>query len=337
MVDTQRYLSTNENDSCLIYGRLMENFTDDATGADATRLGGLSRRAAAAGMLLALAGCGTLGVGPAPVPAPPTPAPLRPPRLGLALGGGAARGFAHIGVIQVLEREGIRPALVAGTSAGSLVAVLYASGMNGQQLEQAALEMEEVTITDWSLPLFNRGLLRGEALARMVNRMVQNRPLQELALPVGVLATDLGSGAGVLFRRGDSGLAVRASSAVPGVFTPVSIAGRDYVDGGLVAPVPVEQARAMGAERVLAVDISSALSEGYATDALRVLLRTFTIMGQSINRLALAGADTVVRPDLAGMGSADFGVRQQAIAAGRAAMEHMLPQLRQHLRPIAAA
>ena len=303
---------------------------------DAPRLGSLSRRAAAAGMLLALTGCGTLGVGqaPAPVPAPPAPAPLRPPRLGLALGGGAARGFAHIGVIQVLEREGIRPTLVAGTSAGSLVAVLYASGMNGQQLEQVALEMEEVTFTDWTLPLFNRGLLRGEALARMVNRMVQNRPLQELALPVGVLATDLGSGAGVLFRRGDSGQAVRASSAVPGVFTPVPIAGRDYVDGGLVAPVPVEQARAMGAERVLAVDISSALDAGYGTDALRVLLRTFTIMGQSINRLALAGAETVVRPDLAGMGSADFAARQQAIAAGRTAMQHMLPQLRQQMRPI---
>ncbi|MBA4253466.1 MAG: esterase [Comamonadaceae bacterium] len=287
-------------------------------------------------MLLALTGCGTLRMEQPPTPAalPPAPAPLRPPRLGLALGGGAARGFAHIGVIQVLEREGIRPALVAGTSAGSLVAVLYASGMSGQQLEQAALEMEEVVFTDWTLPLFNRGLLRGDALARWVNRMLNNRQLQELALPVGVLATDLGNGEGVLFRRGDSGQAVRASSAVPGVFSPVPIAGRNYVDGGLVAPVPVQQARAMGAERVLAVDISSGLSDDYATDAVRVLLRTFTIMGQSINRLALAGADVALRPELDGIGSADFAARQRAIAAGRAAMERHLPQLRQQLLPV---
>ena len=297
---------------------------------------GLTRRAAAAGMLLALTGCGTLRMEQPPTPAavPPAPAPLRPPRLGLALGGGAARGFAHIGVIQVLEREGIRPALVAGTSAGSLVAVLYASGMSGQQLEQAALEMEEVVFTDWTLPIFNRGLLRGDALARWVNRMLNNRQLQELTLPVGVLATDLGNGEGVLFRRGDSGQAVRASSAVPGVFSPVPIAGRNYVDGGLVAPVPVQQARAMGAERVLAVDISSGLSDDYATDAVRVLLRTFTIMGQSINRLALAGADVALRPELDGIGSADFAARQRAIAAGRAAMERYLPQLRQQLLPV---
>ncbi|MDV7394402.1 patatin-like phospholipase family protein, partial [Arthrospira platensis SPKY1] len=127
-----------------------------------------TRRAAVLAMASVLAGCGSFGPSspePVPAPAPPEPTPTRAPRLGLALGGGAARGFAHIGVIQVLEREGIRPDLVAGTSAGSLVAVLYASGMDGAALEQVALEMEEATIADWTLPFFNRGLLRGEALA----------------------------------------------------------------------------------------------------------------------------------------------------------------------------
>lgn len=293
-----------------------------------------TRRAAVLAMASVLAGCGSLGPsspGPAPVPVPPEPTPTRAPRLGIALGGGAARGFAHIGVIQVLEREGIRPDLVAGTSAGSLVAVLYASGMDGAQLEQAALEMEEATIADWTLPFFNRGLLRGEALARFVNRKVQGRLLQDMNLPVGVLATDLVSGRGVLFQRGDAGTAVRASSSVPGVFTPVSIAGRDYVDGGLVAPVPVEQVRAMGAEVVLAVDISSVPEEASGNDALRVLLRTFTIMGQSINRLSMNQANVVVRPGLAGVGSADFAARRQAIAAGREAMDRMLPTLQQQL------
>lgn len=287
------------------------------------------------GAALMLAGCAAKPQRDTPIepvqPVPAEPTPTRAPRLGLALGGGAARGFAHIGVLQVLEREGIRADRVAGTSAGSLVAVLYASGLTGAQLEQVALEMEEVTIADWTLPLFNRGLLRGEALARLVNRQIQNRLLQELAIPVGVLATDLSNGQGVLFQRGDAGTAVRASSSVPGVFTPVRINGRDYVDGGLVAPVPVDQVRAMGAELVLAIDISSAAEDATGNDALRVLLRTFTIMGQSINRLTLERADVVVRPTLAGVGSADFAARRRAIAEGREAMNRALPTLREQM------
>lgn len=285
----------------------------------------------AVGMAGGLGGCVVVPIGTPPAVAVPQPEPprLRPPRIGLALGGGAARGFAHIGVIQVLERQGIRPDLVVGTSAGSLVAALYASGMGGSQLEQAALDMEEATIADWTLPIFNRGLLRGEALARYVNRQVKGKALQEMRLPLGILATELHSGRGVLFQRGDTGTAVRASSAVPGVFTPVEIGGRAFVDGGLVAPVPVEQARQMGAELVIAVDISSPPDQDMGSDALRVLLQTFTIMGQSINRQLLAQADVVVRPALAGMGSADFSGRQRAMAAGREAMAAALPRLRE--------
>lgn len=255
--------------------------------------------------------------------------PLRQPKLGVALGGGAARGFAHIGVIQVLEAHGIQVDLLAGTSAGSWVAVLYASGMNGRDLERAALSMEEVGITDWTLPLFGRGLIRGEAMGRYVNEHVNHALLQQLRLPVGVLATDLRSGRGVLFQQGDTGLAVRASSAVPGVFTPVRIAGRDYVDGGLVAPVPVDQVRAMGADVVLAIDISSTPSDDAGTGIVQVLLRTFTIMGQSINQHALARADVVVRPALGDMGSAAFAMRERAIAQGREAMQAAMPQLQE--------
>ena len=270
------------------------------------------------------------GVAPA-LPPPVEPVVTRPPRLGLALGGGAARGFAHVGVIQVLEAHGIRPDLVVGTSAGSLVAALYASGKSPAALEKAALDMEEAAIADWTLPLFSRGVLRGEALARYVNQQVGGRLLQDMVLPLGIVATDLSSGAAVLFRRGDTGTAVRASSAVPGVFLPVQIAGRDHVDGGLVAPVPVRQARDMGAEFVIAVDISS-VPEGQATnDTVRVMLQTFTIMGQSINRYALTEADWVVRPALAGVGSADFAARQRSMVAGRQAMEAAMPALKTKL------
>jgi NTE family protein len=291
-------------------------------------------------VLALLAGCGSAPRLPdEPVVVPPgvvEPA-RRAPRLGLALGGGAARGFAHVGVIQVLEQNGIRPDLVVGTSAGSLVAALYASGKNAAELERAALSMEEATLTDWSLPIAGRGVLRGEALARYVRQAVDGRLIENMSLPLGILATDLASGQGVLFRRGDAAQAVRASSAVPGVFTPVAIAGRDYVDGGLVAPVPVSQARAMGAEVVLAVDISSDPQGNATTGVLGLLLQTTAIMGQSINRFELAGAEVVLRPNLSGVGSADFTARQRSIEAGRAAMQAALPRLKAEmarLRPL---
>ena len=283
-------------------------------------------------LALLVAGC---GVTPPPVPdvpvrPPPAPAVVQkvPPRVGLALGGGAARGFAHVGVIEVLEEAGIKPALVVGTSAGSLVAALYASGRTGQQLQATALAMDEAAFADWTLPIFSRGVLRGEALARYVNAQVGNRLIENMALPLGIVATDLNSGQGVLFRRGDTGTAVRASSAVPAVFLPVKIGTQEYVDGGLVSPVPVRYARQMGAELVIAVDISSAPEGNPSGDPLQILLQTFAIMGKSINTFELRDADVVVRPALRGMSSADFAGKRRAIEAGRAAMQAALPQLR---------
>jgi NTE family protein len=259
------------------------------------------------------------------VVAPPKPPP-RPPRIGLALGGGAARGFAHIGVIQALEEAGIRPALVAGTSAGSLVAALYASGKSGNQMAVLAQAMDESAITDWSFP--GRGLIRGEALARYVREQTGGRNIEQLKLPLGIVATDLDSGAAILFQRGDVGSAVRASSAVPAVFQPVRIGSREYVDGGLVAPVPVSFTRQMGAEFVIAVDIS-ALPDGNATgDPFKMLLQTFAIMGRSINQFELRDADVVLRPALPGVSSSDFSARAKAMQAGRDAVARALPELR---------
>ncbi len=264
---------------------------------------------------------------PAP-PAPPivAPPPPRPPRIGLALGGGAARGFAHIGVIQVLEEAGIRPDLVAGTSAGSLVAALYASGHDGRALGGLARSMDEGAIADWAFP--GRGLIRGEALARYVREHTAGRTIEQMRLPLGIVATDLDSGAPILFQRGDTGVAVRASSAVPAVFQPVRIGLREYVDGGLVAPVPVHFARQMGAQIVIAVDITAPPEGAPTGDALRMLLQTFAIMGRSINRFELREADIVMKPKLDGVGSADFAARSRAIAAGRDAATAALPALR---------
>ncbi len=262
-----------------------------------------------------------------------TPLAKRAPKFGLALGGGAARGFAHVGVIQVLEEAGLKPDFVVGTSAGSLVAAFYASGKNGVQLQQLSESMDEATITDWTIPLLGRGMMRGDALARYVNSKTGNQKIEDLPMSLGVVATDLHTGQGVLFQRGDLGTAVRASSSVPSVFEPVKIGTREFVDGGLVSPVPVRFARQMGAEFVLAVDISSTPENAKTGDMFQILMQTFTIMGKSINNFELREADVVVRPALGAVGSAEFSARRKSIEAGRVAMLAALPKVRAALSP----
>ena len=284
----------------------------------------------AAGGLSVLAGCQSPPAAP-PVAVPPTVVappglPPRPPRIGLALGGGAASGFAHIGVIQVLEEQGIRPDLVVGTSAGSLVAALYASGKSGAEMAALAQGMDESALTDWSFP--GRGLIRGEALARYVRTQTNGLLIEQMKMSLGIVATDLADGSPILFRRGDTGAAVRASSAVPAVFQPVKIGQREYVDGGLVSPVPVRFARQMGAELVIAVDIATPPDGNATGDAFRMLLQTFAIMGRSISALELKDVEVLVRPGLEGVSSADFTARLKAIAAGREAAQAQMSHLR---------
>jgi NTE family protein len=298
----------------------------------------LIRRACLGALLAVLAGCSVM-TSPPPQPPVVTPPPVdpipivkpvpKPPRVGLALGGGAARGFAHIGVIQVLEENGIKVDLVAGTSAGSLVASLYASGKTGKEMQTLAETMDEGAITDWSFPL--RGLIRGEALARFIRDKTGGRAIEQMVLPLGIVATDLSDGSSILFRSGDTGTAVRASSAVPAVFQPVRIGQREYVDGGLVSPVPVRFAKEMGAQLVIAVDITSPPEKDPPGDAFRMLMQTFSIMGRSINMFELRDADVVIRPRLDGVGSADFTARRRAVQAGRDAAQALLPLIRQRI------
>jgi NTE family protein len=297
----------------------------------------LIRRASLAALLAALAACSVPLSTPQPpvvTPPPVEPPPIiktvpKPPRLGLALGGGAARGFAHIGVIQVLEENGIKVDLVAGTSAGSLVAALYASGKGGKEMQTLAEGMDEGAITDWSFPL--RGLIRGEALARFIRDKTGGKGIEQMVVPLGIVATDLADGSPILFRSGDTGTAVRASSAVPAVFQPVKIGQREYVDGGLVSPVPVRFAREMGAQLVIAVDITSPPEKDPPMDAFRMLMQTFSIMGRSINSFELRDADVLVRPRLDGVASGDFTARRRAIQAGREAAQAVLPLIRQRI------
>jgi len=284
----------------------------------------------------ALAGCGSTPVAP-PAATVAAVQPLPPPRkikIGLALGGGAARGFAHIGVIKALEAQGIFPDIVVGTSAGSVVGALYAAGSNGFDLQRTAMDMDEAAISDWALPFFSKvsGVLKGDALQNYVNKAVRNVPIERLKIPFGAVATDLNTGKPILFQRGNTGQAVRASSAVPSVFQSVKIGNRSYVDGGLVAPVPVKFAKDMGADFVIAVNISTQTEAQAAASSLEVLMQTFSIMGQRLNYYELKEADIVIAPALGAMGGSDFAGRNRAILAGEQAAAAMMPQIKAKLR-----
>jgi NTE family protein len=260
--------------------------------------------------------------------------PNKKPVLGLVLGAGAARGFAHVGVIKALEAQGIRPDIVVGSSAGSVIAALLASGATGNDLNRLALNLDEATIADWGLPFAGRfgGLIKGDALQNMVNREVQNRTIEQMRIPLGVVATDLQSGKGVLFRTGNTGLAVRASCSVPGIFQPAVISGKEYVDGGLVAPVPVSYARQMGATFVIAVNISSEPGYQDASGTLGVLQQTISIMQRSINQYELKSADIVIQPHLKQMSSGDFKSRNGAILAGEVAAQEQMALIKERLK-----
>ncbi len=271
-------------------------------------------------MIFSLGACGSPPPAIAPVapPAPSVVAAAKPkPVIGLALGGGSAKGFAHIGVIKALEAQGIVPDIVIGTSAGSVVGALYASGKTGFELQELAIPFDKWQFVDWGLP--NRGLMKGDALAKFINTAVTGRTIEKFPKKFGAVATDLQSGEPIVFRSGDAGTAVLASSSIPLAFQPVGIRGRQYVDGGLTSPVPVRLALQMGATFVIAVDISDKPADGSISSTMDVAFQTLAIMGQMILRHEQPMADVMIRPDISRLGSVDFENRHLAIMEGEKA------------------
>ena len=274
---------------------------------------------------------------PASKPAPPpvvAPAPVKL-KIGLALGGGAAKGFAHIGVIKMLEASGIHPDVVAGTSAGSVVGALYASGMDAFALQQTAFGLDEAKIRD--VRLFSGGLVQGQALQDYVNQLVHKQPIEQLKMPFAAVATELESGTRTVFVRGNTGRAVRASSSIPGVFEPVEIHGKHYVDGGVVSPIPVDAARRLGADFVIAVDISAAPDGSNPQGMMNIVGQSIDIMGRQLASQESARADVVIRPDLRGIGRTDFEQKNQAILEGEKATLAAMPAIRAKLAAMVAA
>ncbi len=238
----------------------------------------------------------------------------KPAKVAVVLGAGASRGFAHIGVLKVLESNNIPIQMIVGTSAGSFVGSLYAYGFNAFQLQKIAIGLQKTDIADLSFP--DNGFIKGELLETYVNKMVRNTPIEKLRIPFYAVATNIQSGQETIFGSGNTGTAVRASCTIPGIFRPVKIDGQMYVDGGVVSPVAVDAAKKMGADIVIAVDISSDLDTILPEGTIDTILQSVNIMYSKISYVQLSKADVVIRPKVGRIGSSDFDKRHEAILEG---------------------
>jgi NTE family protein len=253
--------------------------------------------------------------------------PPRTPKVALVLGAGAARGFAHIGVLKVLETNKIPIHMIVGTSAGSFAGAFYSYGYNAFELQKLSFNIQQDDIVDLTIP--DNGFIKGEKLADYVNYMLRNTPMEKLKIPFYAVATDIRNGKEMVFGRGNTGTAVRASCSIPGIFKPVSIGGRMYVDGGVVSPVAVEAARRLGADIVIAVDISGNSDSPAPTNTIDTILQSISIMYSRLSAIQLAKADVVIRPNVGYIGSDDFSKRHEAILEGEKAATEALPRIKE--------
>lgn len=249
----------------------------------------------------------------------------------LALGGGASKGFAHIGVIKVLKENGIPIHVVTGTSAGAIVGSLYASGMSPDRLELEAEILNKADVVD--LTLSTRGFIKGEKLQNWINAKVKNRPMDKFPIKFGAVATEFGTGRMVVFSIGNAGQAVRASASIPNVFQPAPISGKQYVDGGLSAPVPVSAAKQLGANIVIAVDISAKPETLTDSSGFWAYLdQSLNIMSTAALNNELKQASVVIKPPVQQLGAiGGFDQKEQAIRIGEQAARAALPKIKAEL------
>jgi len=256
------------------------------------------------------------------------PPPQQPAKVAVVLGAGVSRGFAHVGVLKVLEAQKVPIHLIVGTSAGSIIGGIYASGIDAFHLQKMALAVQKDDVVDLTIP--DNGFIRGEKLENYVNRAVQNYPLERLRIPFLAVATNVQTGDEVAFATGNTGKAVRASCSIPGVFQPVRIGDKTYVDGGVVSPVAVDAAKKAGADVVIAVDISAGVARALPQGILETILQSIDIMYTKIAAVQIKNADVVIRPRVSHINSSDFDRRHEAILEGEKAAVEALPQI-QHI------
>ncbi len=260
----------------------------------------------------------------------PTSCERQLPAIGVALGGGFARGIAHIGVLKVLEEEGIPIRVVAGTSVGALIGAAYCSGLSIEDLEEVARSVRFTTFARWTVSRY--GFASNDRMVSFLNRILKVKTFEELRIPLGVTATDFNSGEGVVFHSGSIIDPVRASCAYPGMFLPVNIRGRWLVDGMLSHPVPSNPLREMGADRVLAVHLKGQWTkDGAPRHLFDVIGQSFAIAQDMMRHLWRGAADLVVEPDVAGFAYDDFKRSGELIRSGEIAMRQAIPEVRNWL------
>jgi len=260
-----------------------------------------------------------------PIEIAPPPPPPKPAKIALVLGAGSAKGFAHIGVLKVLETNKVPINFIVGTSAGSVAGAFYAYGYDAYSLQRLALKVEKSDVLDITIP--SKGFIKGERLENFVNSHLKYTPIEKMKIPLYVVVTDLATGEEVVFGSGNTGRAVRASSSIPGIFQPVKIAGRTYVDGGVVSPVAVDAARRIGADVIIAVDISGGVADAVPEGIMDIIMQSIDIMYAKISHYQLKNADVVITPRVGQIGSADMEKRGEAIMEGEKAAMAAMPQI----------
>jgi NTE family protein len=257
-------------------------------------------------------------------------------KIALVLGAGSSKGFAHIGVLKVLEMNHIPIDMIVGTSVGSAVGSLYAYGYDAFELQKISFSIEKGDIVDLILPFPTNGFIKGEKLEEFINKTLNHTPMEKLKIPFYAVATDIQSGQAVVFGMGNTGQAVRASCSIPGIFKPVQIGDRMYVDGGVVSPIAVDAARRLGADIVIAVDISGDVDRTKPESTIATIFQTFNIMYSKLGQIQLAHADVVIRPKVGYISSSDFSKRNEAILEGEKATVEVLPQIQQIINRLKA-
>jgi NTE family protein len=277
-------------------------------------------------LIMAIISCTLKETQPPPVVQPPIQPPPRLAKIALVLGAGSSKGFAHIGVLKILESNKIPLHMVVGTSVGSVVGSLYAYGMDAFSLQKLAFSVEKGDVVD-PLIIPSNGFIKGERLEEFINKSVNYTQMEKLKIPFYAVATDLEKGQEIVFGKGNTGTAVRASCSIPGIFRPTKISDKMYVDGGVVSPIPVEAAKRFGADVVIAVDVSSGIERTQPEGTIETILQSINIMYSKLGAIQLAKADVVIRPKVGHISSADFSKKHEAILEGEKAAIEALPQI----------
>lgn len=251
----------------------------------------------------------------------------RQPRIGLALGAGGARGFAHVGVLQVLEKMGVKVDMIAGCSMGSLVGALYCTGMETRYLEQLAVNLKRRHWIDFSV-VPKMGFVNGQRFQEMTRFLTKGQNIEDLPIPLAIIATDVERGERVVFREGPIHEAVRGSISIPGIFIPHRYQGRMLVDGAVIDRVPIQVAREMGADIVIAVDVGLYEKQTAVKSVFDVISQSIEIMEREILRTRILNADVVIRPDVGHISSTAFTQIDECVSLGREACERVAEHIR---------